>query len=101
MGNENLNTPNSTPSTCGAAYGSAEEGAVAAIWKEILNVPAVRPDDRYLDLGGNSVSLYLIVERIRSDLKVDINPQHFFHPERSRLSDIAALVRQQRGMATI
>ena len=72
-----------------------EELGLSEIWKEFLTLEKVNRDDKYLDLGGNSVALYLIVERIKEKYGFDIDPQIFFHPENSRLSDIASEIKKQ------
>lgn len=35
---------------------SADEARVAALWQQVMNVPAVRPDQCFYDLGGDSLS---------------------------------------------
>jgi hypothetical protein len=66
------------------------EQALSAIWKEILELQDCPMDVNYVDLGGTSVSLYLIIERINQQWGLDFDPQFFFDPERATLRDISA-----------
>ncbi len=79
-----------------------EEVRLTDILMEVLEIPEIRRTDRYLDLGGNSVSLFLVVERIRNEMGVDIDPQLFFDPNRSSIAGLAkeialAANRSQQG----
>jgi amino acid adenylation domain-containing protein len=42
--------------------------AVAAIWCDLLNAREIRPDDRFLDLGGDSLLAVRVAIRIRREL---------------------------------
>ena len=72
--------------------GTSEEVYLMELWKEILGLTTVDVDHRYLDLGGNSASLYQIVERIKVDLGYEIDPRIFFDPQHSSLRHIAAIL---------
>jgi acyl carrier protein len=65
------------------------EDRLAHIVQETLGLPSVSRTSRYVDLGGNSVSLYLIIERVKSEMGIDLEPQLFFHPTQSSIGDIA------------
>jgi amino acid adenylation domain-containing protein len=50
----------------GSAAGGALERQLLAIWSDVLDVPALRPDDDFFDVGGHSllaVDLFARVER--------------------------------------
>ncbi|MFJ6793251.1 amino acid adenylation domain-containing protein [Streptomyces sp. NPDC091268] len=58
-----------------AADGGAADGpreALGALWAELLGVPAVDPDDNFFALGGNSLLALRLVNRIRTDLGVEL-----------------------------
>jgi acyl carrier protein len=40
------------------------EAALAEFWAEVLEVDAVEPADRLLDLGGNSLAATMVANRI-------------------------------------
>jgi hypothetical protein len=42
------------------------------VWCDVLDVPAVRDDDSFLALGGDSISAVLCSNRIRSVLAVEV-----------------------------
>ncbi|MFI9379981.1 non-ribosomal peptide synthetase [Kutzneria sp. NPDC052558] len=48
--------------------------AVLEICREVLRVPAVRPSDNFLDLGGNSLLAVQVATRIRHRLHVRVEP---------------------------
>ncbi|KAF1072469.1 MAG: Linear gramicidin synthase subunit D [Pseudomonas citronellolis] len=48
-----------------AAALSAAEQAVAALWSEVLGVPAIRRDDNFFALGGNSIKATQLIARLR------------------------------------
>ncbi|TXI44705.1 MAG: amino acid adenylation domain-containing protein, partial [Lysobacter sp.] len=58
-----------------AAYVAPEgetETALAAIWGEVLGIERVGRDDRFLDLGGNSLKTIQLATRIRARLGRDL-----------------------------
>src|SRR3954464_6742430 len=56
------------PETCAAHSSntspSAIEAEVAAIWADVLELDAVRPEDDFFELGGDSLSAVQILTRI-------------------------------------
>jgi amino acid adenylation domain-containing protein len=55
----------------GVRYAAAEsdlEVLIAGIWSEVLAVPAVGLDDNYFDLGGTSMSIKSVQQRLQSAL---------------------------------
>lgn len=48
------------------------EDALAAIWCEVLEVPSVSADDNFFDLGGHSVLLHMVRDRI--DERLGLSP---------------------------
>lgn len=42
------------------------------IWREVLKVPTVDPQDNFLDIGGNSLRAGEISARLRTTLGVDV-----------------------------
>ncbi|MEU9862160.1 non-ribosomal peptide synthetase [Streptomyces sp. NPDC047971] len=55
----------------GRAPGSAREETVAAIFAEVLGVPAVSVDDDFFDLGGHSLLAIRVWSQVRSALGVE------------------------------
>lgn len=68
---------------------SASEQYMAALWSEIIGVGKLKLSDTFSDVGGNSITLPIIVNRIRAERGVAIEPQQFFDPARSSLADLA------------
>lgn len=49
---------------------SSATGAIAAIWREVLQVDTVRPDDDFFALGGHSLLALRMISQVRSELGV-------------------------------
>ncbi|HWU86645.1 MAG TPA: AMP-binding protein, partial [Kofleriaceae bacterium] len=67
-----------TPGTDAAATWTAMERAVASIWTEVLRVPRVGLNDRFLDVGGDSVLASRAIARLRGLAAVDLPLMLFF-----------------------
>lgn len=68
---------------------SESEEYLASLWSEIVGVANVKGSDRFLDVGGNSLTLNVIVNRVRSERGVSLDPQLFFDDDRSSLESLA------------
>jgi len=68
---------------------------LAAIWCEVLDVPAVGLDDDFFDLGGHSLLATQVVARILSRLGVEIGVRTLF--EQPVLGPLAAAVTEARA----
>lgn len=68
----------------------ASEEYLASLWCEAIGVDAVGPDDSFLQVGGNSLTLQVVVNKVRKQYGVLIEPRLFFQPDTSSLSQIAA-----------
>jgi Phosphopantetheine attachment site len=66
------------------------EQYLASLWCEEIGIDAIEPDDTFLQVGGNSLTLKIIVNKVREQHGVLIDPQLFFQPDTSSLSQIAA-----------
>ena len=72
--NADLETPSST-----------SEKYMAALWKEIIGLEQVKLPHRFLEVGGNSLTLNVILTRIEAETGAALDPQAFFDDERSSL----------------
>ncbi|MFI9626620.1 amino acid adenylation domain-containing protein [Streptomyces sp. NPDC052042] len=54
------------------------ERVLAEIWAEVLGVPRVGADDRFFDLGGDSVLSIRVISRIRTRLGRHVSPRQLF-----------------------
>jgi len=59
-----------------APASSAER--VAAIWRELLDVAAVGPDDDFFDLGGHSIFALQTVHRVFDEFGVEVTIDDLF-----------------------
>ena len=54
------------------------EDAIAEVWREVLGVPVIGPDDDFLALGGDSLIAVRIAARLRQRLGCEIGPSALF-----------------------
>ncbi|HEX8696368.1 MAG TPA: amino acid adenylation domain-containing protein [Longimicrobium sp.] len=90
------------PEACASVRGSeppatATEQAVAAIWREVLEVESVGAGDNFFDLGGHSLRATRVVSRLRSRLGAEVPVGALF--EYPTVRDLAALVEARRRPA--
>jgi Condensation domain/Phosphopantetheine attachment site len=63
---------------------------VAAVWSEVLQIPALAADDSFFELGGHSLLATSLLDRVSARFGVPLSlPDLFHHP---RLGDFAAVV---------
>ncbi len=68
------------------------ERAIAAIWRDVLGVERVGLRDNFFDLGGHSLLLMRVHDRLRRELGSDLSLVDLFrHP------DVSSLARRLRG----
>ena len=60
------------------SYASPTEAALASIWREALNVPAMARGDDFFDLGGDSISVFRVLSQIKQRFGVDLTVRDFF-----------------------
>jgi hypothetical protein len=68
---------------------SDSESYLASLWMEIIGIEQVLPDDRFLDLGGNSLTLNIVLKRIEKERAAKMPARIFFDPQTSSLSNLA------------
>lgn len=68
------------------------EQALAAIWREVLDVDDVGIHDGFFDMGGHSLKATQVLSRIRSTFDVDLRLRQLF--ETPVLEDLARAVEQ-------
>ncbi len=70
-------------------------GAVAGVWRELLGVPAVRDEDNFFDLGGNSLLAVQIAARVTGRLGVDVEPADVLLAD--TFADLCARLREAKA----
>ncbi len=76
-------------------HDSADDALVyelAAIWREVLGVPHVRPQDSFFALGGHSLLLVQMVERVQQHFGQQLPLMALLHG--GTVAEMAALLRQ-------
>lgn len=72
--------------------GFDSEAYLASLWKEIIGVEQARPADKFLDLGGNSLTLNIMLKRIEKETSAAMPARLFFDPETSTLANLASVL---------
>ncbi|MGK4006549.1 amino acid adenylation domain-containing protein [Sorangium sp. So ce1036] len=57
-----------------ADAGDTIEAQIEAIWREILDLPRVRKDEDFFDLGGTSLALIRMFGRVNAHFDMDLDP---------------------------
>jgi amino acid adenylation domain-containing protein len=78
----------SSPARCSLVAARTEtEKALAAIWRELLEVEAIGVHDDVFDLGAHSLMAMKALAQIRDRLRVNISLRHLFeHPTVAKLA---------------
>ncbi len=61
-----------------AAFKTATEKAIAAIWSKILHVEHIAPDDHFFKLGGDSIHAMQVISHLEKELQIDISIDQLF-----------------------
>jgi acyl carrier protein len=78
--------------------GEGVEGAIAAIWRELLGVREVGPADNFFALGGDSLIALGLTARLHDRFRVELSPTHIY--DAATLGEMAGLVRRQLNPVT-
>ncbi|MFD7735192.1 amino acid adenylation domain-containing protein [Kitasatospora phosalacinea] len=82
------------PDGAGPDGADGTDAVVLDIWREVLGLDDLGPDEDLFDLGGHSLTITAITARIRHRLDVDVPLDVFFDTPTAR--DVAAAVRALR-----
>ncbi|MEX0326694.1 MAG: amino acid adenylation domain-containing protein [Puniceicoccaceae bacterium] len=74
----NFHSERMIPPTRTEPPGTPEEEALARIWKDLLGLDAIGPDDDFFSLGGESLLATQLVSRIRSQFKRKVTVADLF-----------------------
>ncbi|WLQ16385.1 SDR family NAD(P)-dependent oxidoreductase [Hahella aquimaris] len=91
------------PATVGAAFvapDSALQQDIAAIWSGILGVEGVGVDDRFMELGGDSLKTIVMAEKVYKKLGKRIAIQDFFAQPTIREIERQCLLEQEGAPVT-
>jgi hypothetical protein len=76
---------------------TASERYMASLWKEIIGLERVLLPHRFLEVGGNSLTLNIILIRIEAETGAAIDPQLFLDDDRSSVRELARELDALRG----
>jgi acyl transferase domain-containing protein len=76
--------------------GAAIEATVIAMWKEVLGIDEVGPDDNFFDLGGHSMLVAWVRARVQEIFGVDLEMVELFNYPTARA--LADRLRQEPGV---
>lgn len=75
---------------------SAIEGKLSVYWCELIGVEAIRPDENFLEVGGNSMMATLLANRIEDELGVRPSMEDLFGTLEQLASACEALMEEGR-----
>ncbi|MGX2992982.1 non-ribosomal peptide synthetase [Streptomyces sp. JNUCC 64] len=93
-------TPRTEPDTEPPGDGAVDDGddgweeladGIAAIWSEVLGLPAVGHHDDLVDLGAHSLHITQVMARLRDRMGVDV-PLHVFYEEPTTVATVTDAV---------
>ncbi len=93
LGLSRTGRPESPPQRTYTAPRTPVEELLAGLWAEVLKLERVGVDERFLDLGGDSMLATLLVSRIRQELRLEISLRSLF--DAPTVVDQAGLVLDQ------
>ena len=65
------------------------EKYMASLGKELIGLETVRISHTFLGVGGNSLTLNIILNRIETERGVALSPQQFFDDDKSSVLELA------------
>ncbi|MEA2693693.1 MAG: hypothetical protein QOJ16_3080, partial [Acidobacteriota bacterium] len=74
---------------------TAVEERLAAIWREVLKVPEIGPDDSFFEAGGHSLLATQVLSRVRRAFGVEIPLRRIF--ESPTLAGLALAIEERMG----
>ena|SRR5437764_7340518 len=77
-----MQSENQEPSTASEKY-------LASLWAELIGLDRVLLPHKFLDVGGNSLTLNIILNRIETETGASLDAPLFFDDERSSLFQLA------------
>ena len=65
------------------------ENYVMSVLKEVIGLKGINRTDKFVDIGGNSISLAIIAGKIDEYYEIQVNKELFFDPEKSTVRSIS------------
>lgn len=78
-----------------AACESMTEQRLLEIWKAVLKNDSIKPDDKFFEVGGNSLKSINLISKINEEFDIDINVVDLF--ENSTVSLLAGFISAKNG----
>ena len=68
------------------------EKMLAQIFQDVIGVENPGSQERFLDLGGNSLNLVEVMNQIKEKKGIAPNPRLFFDPEKSTIVELSKAI---------
>jgi acyl carrier protein len=65
------------------------EKELANIWKEVIGVEKIGVNERFMDIGGNSLNLVEAIGQVKEKMGVTLKARLFFDKHRSTIAELS------------
>ena len=65
------------------------EKKLAEIWKDVIAVETIGMNDRFMDIGGNSLNLVEVIAQVKEKMGVSIKARLFFDKHKSTIAELS------------
>lgn len=72
---------------------TAIESTIAEIWRDLLHVDKINRHDDFFDLGGHSILMILVINKLRNHYSIDLTIPDFF--EHTTVVELAQLIEER------
>ncbi|MEH1014376.1 amino acid adenylation domain-containing protein [Micromonospora sp. CPCC 206060] len=84
-----------TDTSTGTGTGTGTEERLAQIWRDLLDLPAIGPDDDFFALGGDSILVLEVFARLREKVPAAPSPTVIY--QHRTLAELAAAIDAETG----
>lgn len=72
------------------------EDILIQVLENVIGVKHLKPDSRFLDIGGNSLNLVEVLKQLKAKVGIAPAPRLFFDRTRSSVAELAAAIDASR-----
>lgn len=65
------------------------EKQLSNIWKDVIGVEKISVNDRFMDIGGNSLNLIEVIGQVKEKMGVTLKARLFFDQNKSTIAELS------------